>query len=103
MPHVECCSYRDERMPNSEVPASASVPAACAKAPYTNVEAAFYAYAAHNLSNQGKDCSKGQPINSKQQKEPQRVRDASPHLQGVHHQVPQGVFSLLRAQPSALP
>ena len=49
--HVEGCGYGDERRPDSEGPASSSVPAAGAKDSYTNEEAAVYAFVAHNLSN----------------------------------------------------
>ena len=70
---VEGYRYGDERPPDSEGPASGSVPVAGAKDSYTNEEAVVYTFLAHNLFNQGKDRSKWQPVNRKQRKEPQRV------------------------------
>ena len=71
--HLEPCGYGDERPPDSEGPAPGSTPATGAKDSYTNEEAAVYAFVAHNLSNQGKNRSKWQPVNRKQRKEPRRV------------------------------
>ena len=65
--HVEGCGYGDESPPDSEEPDTG------AKDSYTNEEAAVYAFVAHNVSNQGKDRSKWQPVNRKQRKEPRRV------------------------------
>ena len=71
--HVQKCGCGDERLPDSEGPASGSVSAAGANDSYTNEEAAVDAFVVHNLSNQGKDRSKWQLVNRKQRKEPRRI------------------------------
>ena len=71
--HIEGCCCDDARPPDSEGPATGSVPTAGAKGLYTNEEVAVYAFVAHNLSNQGRHRSKWQPVNRKQRKETRRV------------------------------
>ena len=90
--HVEGCGYGDERLPDSEGPASSSVPAAHAKDSYTNEEAAVYVFVAHNLSNQAKDRSKWHRVNRKQRKEPRRVELSPLTFKEYITKYPKGYF-----------
>ena len=90
--HVKGCGYGDERRPDFEGPASGCVSAAGAKDSCTNEEAAVYLFVAHNLSNQGKDRSKWQPVNRKQRKEPRRVGSPPLTFKEYITKYPKGCF-----------
>ena len=90
--HVEGFGYGDERPTDSEGPASGSVSAAGAKDSYTNEEAAVYAFVAHNLSNQGRDRSKWQPVNRKQRMEPRRIGSPPLTFKEYITKYPKGCF-----------
>ena len=72
--------------------ASGYTPDTGAKDPYTNDEAAVYGFVAQNLSNQGKDRSKWQPVNRNQRMEPRRVGSPAVSFKEYITKYPKGYF-----------